>query len=101
MIRRYTKKISAVNCQILLTLDAEIPKGYSETGPNPHVPKPVRYDNRGHYPKDFPVRKCVMCGKTAQIQCLKCQKTLHVSRGFQKFDEEESWILQSDVQIIS
>ena len=75
---------------ILLNLNAEIPKGDSRTGPNPPVPEPVRYDNKAHYPKDIPVRKCVMCGKNARIQCLKCQKILHLSFCFQKFHEQES-----------
>ena len=74
---------------ILLNLDAVIPTGESRSGPSSSVPKPVRYDNKGHYPENCHVRKCVVCKKSARIQCSKCKKTLHLSMRFQVFHEEE------------
>ena len=64
---------------VLLQVPSEKPSKDSRSGPGLSIPTPVRYDGKGHYPQDCPVRKCVMCRKSARIQCKKCEKTLHLS----------------------
>ena len=67
----------------LLQVAAERPDNDSPPGPGLSIPTPVCYGCKGHYQHDCPVRKCIMCRKSARTQCEKCKKTLHLSLCFQ------------------
>ena len=45
----------------LLQVASEKPSDASQSGPGLSIPTQVRYDGKGHYLQDCPVRKCVMC----------------------------------------
>ena len=56
-------------------------------GPSPRLLDRVRTDNSGHVPAAVPPRECVVCKRSARIQCVKCSKTLHINGCFQTFHE--------------
>lgn len=64
------------------------PRTDSRPGPSFSVLADVRTDNRNHYPKSCPVRRCTVCKKNCRIQCAKCNKSLHLKECFQKFHEK-------------
>ena len=72
---------------ILLQVAAETRDNNLQPGSGLSIPTPVRYDGKGHYPQVCPVTKCVMCRKSARVQCQKCKKTLHLSIFFQLIHE--------------
>ena len=57
---------------------AESRVNLSGSGPSHTLSDRLRYDNLDHKPIAIPnPRKCVVCKKSARIQCEKCRKTLH------------------------
>ena len=64
---------------ILIQVVSEKPSNDSRSGPGLSIPASVRYDGKGHYPHDCPVRKYVMCRKKWKDQMQKVRKKLHLS----------------------
>lgn len=60
----------------------------SRPGPSFSVPAEARTDNRNHYPQSCPVRRCTVCKRNCRIQCVKCNKSLHLSECFQMYHEK-------------
>ena len=53
----------------------ETPYPLNRAGATRGVPDAARKDGIGHYSESITLRKCVMCKKSAKIQCCKCGKT--------------------------
>ena len=47
----------------------------------------VRTDDSEHLPAAVPPSKCVVCKRSARVQCNKCSKVLHINDCFQTFHE--------------
>ena len=70
------KQLGGESAAFLLQVVYERHDNDSPPDPDLSIPAPICYGCKGYYPQDCPVRKRIMCQKSARIQCEKCEKNI-------------------------